>query len=246
MDFKQYLLQELYSIANELELNNKIQVAEFRSFEMPEDKTTLLFVIRYITGSYVGNVKTQPLQIFCYSELNDVQSAYLILDSFSKKHNNYQTMIGNNFVKLNFETPVSMRNFIQAEAGYKASVYAFGTYVECEGVDDEDDLFNIPYLSASLGYGAVLNTTKLSGQALNSSIKQEAGLTLVITLMNTKNDFCDLIHDIMFGEESGNYTFRFILTKNDDTTDEINMKLESVIFPTDKTSAPTLTLNFRR
>ena len=258
MDFKEYLLDELYAISVELGLDKKIHVAEWRSFKMPDDKNDLLFVIRYITGSYVGNIKTQPLQVFCYSELDDMTSAYMILDAFSKKHNNYQTTINGNFIKMNFETPVSMRNFIQSETGYRASVYAFGTYVECEGVDDykkieinlgeddEDDLFDIPYLSASLGYGAVLNTTKLSGQALNSSIKQEAGLTLVITLMNTKNDFCDLIHDIMFGEESGNYTFRFILTKNDDTTDEINMKLESVIFPTDKTSAPTLTLNFRR
>ena len=85
MDFKTYLLNELHRIAaDELNLDNKIEVAEYRSFKMPEDKTTLLFVIRYITGSYIGNIKTQPLQIFCYCELNDMQTAYMILDAFAK------------------------------------------------------------------------------------------------------------------------------------------------------------------
>lgn len=33
MNFKEYLLSELYSIAKELGINNKINVAEYRSFK---------------------------------------------------------------------------------------------------------------------------------------------------------------------------------------------------------------------
>lgn len=255
MDFKQYLLDELYAIAKELGLDNKIEVAEWRSFKMPEDKTDLLFVIRYITGNYVGDIKSQPVQVFCYSELNDMQSAYMILDSFSKKHNNYQTSYNNNFIKLNFETPVSMRNFIQSEEGYRASVYVFGTYIECEGSSDyksiellreNKDPENIPYLGATLSYTAVLNTTKMSGQQLSKSLKQEAGLTLAMNLMNTNSDFCKDLRDIMRGIKAGNTDFNFKFTTNDDEVYTINFKLESVTLPSDKTSAPMLQLSFRR
>lgn len=256
MKFEEYLLNELYDIATELGIENKINVAEYRSFKMPDNKEDLLFVIRYITGNYVGNVKTQPMQIFCYSQLNDMQSAYLILDTFSKKHNNYQTTIDGNFIKMNFETPVSMRNFVQSETGYRASVYCFGTYIECEGAFDFAKITigtgnsetAIPYLSASLGYVAVLNTTKVSGQQLNKSIKQEAGLTLSLSLMNTGSDFCKDIRDIMFGTKAGNTAFVFNFYTDDDslTADySVTMKLESSTLPSDKQSASVLTLTFR-
>ena len=254
MDFENYLLNELYTIANNNGITSKIHVAEYRSFKMPDNPEDLLFVIRYITGNYVGDVKTQPLQIFCYCELNDMASAYLILDEFSKSHNNLQFKDGNNFIKMNFETPVSMRNFIQSETGYRASVYAFGTYIECAGSYDfenisvelnDEEVFNIPYLTATLGYAAVLNTTKMSGQQLNVSIKQEAGITLSMTLMNTNNDFCNKIRSIVKGVESGNYLFKFTFKEDEDNDFELDMRLESVTWPSDKTSASALTLTFR-
>ena len=255
MDFENYLVNELYTIAKELGFDNKINVAEWRSFKMPENKEDLLFVVRYITGSYIGSIKTQPVQIFAYSELNDIQSVYMILDGFAKKHNNYQTIIDNNFIKMNFETPVSMRNFIQSETGYRASVYVYGNYVECENIIDykalklkisDSNIIDIPYLSLSIGYVGVLNTTKITGEQLSYSMKQEAGLTISINLMNTDDDFCNLIHDIMFGNKDGNYEFNFILVKQDDSEDNVVLKLETVTLPTNKTSAPTLQLNFRR
>lgn len=255
MDFKDYLLNELYRIANdELELDVKLNVAEFRSFEMPEDKSELLFVIRYITGSYVGNVKTQPLQIFCYSQLNDISTAYLILDAFSKKHNNFQITVDGSFVKMNFETPVSMRNFIQSEEGYRASVYEFGTYIECEDAIDfkeiklkisDSESFEIPFISASVAYSAVLNTTKISGVQLSKSIKQEAGLSMSMSIMNANNVFCNDIRDIMFNNATGNKDFTFIFVNPDDSTYEITMKLETCTRPTDKSTAPMLQLTFR-
>ena len=411
MDFKEYLLNELYRITEELGLDKKIHVAEWRSFKMPDDKKDLLFVIRYITGSYVGDIKTQPLQVFCYSELDDMTSAYMILDAFSKKHNNYQVTIDGSFIKMNFETPVSMRNFIQSETGYRASVYAFGTYVECEGIDDiksikwrnndfnlapfltnfstftydssvpstptsyhnlannrmykvsyrlfgpedyvfwdenenplnfkltifdkrnniviwrttvlfctytenednhiiltyddettektldlgtnpdndykfmveppaghdsfiqdsetltqqyledyfyevyngsiynlPDEMFeeDIPYLSGSFGYAAVLNTTKVTGEQISKSIKQEAGLTFTMTLMKTTSEFCQYVESIMLGDRTGNSDFYFTFTKTDNSRFTLILKLEQVTLPTDKTSAPNLTLMFRR
>ena len=263
MDFETYLKQELYTIAvQELGLDNKIEVVNFRSFKMPEDKSTFLFVIKYLTGNYIGGIKTQPVQIFVYSELNEISNAYLILDYFSKKYNNYQDIINSEFIKINFDTPVSMRNFIQSEEGYRASVYVFGTIITCENVLDiksislnnEDLTVNdetlkfgeIEYLSASFGYTAVLNTTKIKGVQLSTSIKQEAGLTLNLTMMNKENDFCKLINYIMFGDVTGNYEFNFMFTKNNGTTQSVSMKLESISLPTNKTAAPSLTLNFRK
>lgn len=250
MDFENYLKQELYNIAvQELELDNKIEVVDYRSFKMPEDKTTFLFVIRYLTGGYVGSVKTQPVQIFVYSELNDIENAFLILDIFSKTHNNMQFILDDEFIKMNFDSPVSMRNFIQSENGYRASVYAFGTYIINENVSDikniEIDGLDINYINASLAYAAVLNTTKLSGVQLSTSMKQEAGLTLTITLMKENNAFCNNIENIMYGAYSGNRTFSVKLIKNDDTSKTLDFKIDSITYPTSKLAAPVITVVMR-
>lgn len=253
MNFEEYLINELYKIANDNGIENKIHVAEYRSFKMPDNKEDLLFVIRYITGNYIGDIKTQPVQIFCYCELNNIETAYLILDEFSKTHNNYQFKENDDFIKMNFETPVSMRNFIQSETGYRASVYCFGTYIECSGSYDFESIeiiineenFKIPYLTATLGYTAVLNTTKLTGQQLNKSIKQEAGITLSMSLMNTNNAFCQLIRNIVKGTGNGNYDFAFKFKEDNNSNFTINMKLESATWPSDKTAASALTLTFR-
>ena len=253
MKFEKYLLNELYKIANDNDIKSKINVAEYRSFKMPDNPEDLLFVIRYITGTYTGDIKSQPVQIFCYCQLDDMQSGYLLLDEFAKTHNNYQFKDDEGFIKMNFDTPVSMRNFVQAETGYRASVYCFGNYIICEGSYDFDSItlplnnsaFSIPYLNATLGYTAVLNTTKVSGVQINKSIKQEAGVTLTMNLMNTSNDFCDLIRKIVKGTESGDYSFVF--TFNEDSTHNfsLTMRLESAIWPSDKQAASVLQLTFR-
>lgn len=268
MEFKEYLLNELYSIAQENGIENEINVAEYRSFKMPDNKEDLLFVIKPITGGYVGGVKTQPLQIFCYSQLNNMQSAYLLLDTFAKKHSQFQ-MVENyiddeqnqhsDFIKMNFDTPVSMRNFIQSEEGYRASVYCFGTIIICPDIRDiskieyyvrtegSTDIYeNIEFLDATLSYGAVLNTTKYAGQELSVSIKQEAGLTLSMTLVNKYNLFCGAVNNVAYGIVAGNTNFRFKITQTSGSIRYVDMKLENAICPSSKTAAPTLTLTFRK
>ena len=83
-------------------------------------------------------------------------------------------------------------------------------------------------------------------EQLSKSLKQEAGITLSINLMNTDSEFCQIIRNIMRGQEQGNHTFRFEFTENNDDKFELEMKLDTVTLPSDKTSAPMLQLNFRR
>ena len=146
-----------------------------------------------------------------------------------------------------------MRNFIQSEIGYRASVYSFGSYIECEDaiiinkIEYEyatNKFFEIPFISASLNYTAVLNTVKFSNQQLSQSMKKEAGLSLVINLVDSDNGFCTMVRAILYGNNPGNTDFKFRITDND--THSITMKLETAILPTDKQSAQLLQLTFRK
>lgn len=251
MDYKNYLLNELYNTG--VLDGYKLIITDERSFEMPTESKTLLVVIKRITGSYVGNIKTQPIQLFVYSELNDIQIAFDMLDIYAKTHNNLQQTIKTDLIKENYDTPVALRNFVNSAEGFRASVYMSGVYILCEDISDITDFtwFNesenkyeeIPYLSASINYAAVLHTTKQSGDELSTSMKQEAGLTLVINLMHTNSDFCKLIDDIMFGDVSGNTSFKFQFNLNEKQRN-IEMKLNTSPFETSKTSAPGITLTF--
>lgn len=253
MNYEEYLLNELYIIAPD----EKFEIVEERSFKLPEDRNTMLVVVKRITGSYTGNILTQPIQIFIYTELNKMQDAFDILDTFSKTHNNWQSYIDSTtLLKQNFQTPVSLRNFVNAEEGYRASVYCYGVYVVAENLNDIQKIelsvtidskpVNIPvnYLTASIGYAAVLNTTKISGQELSTSMKQESGLTLTLNLIHYNDYFNNVVDGIMAGNTSGNYDFVFILTYSSGAV-TYHMKLDTAVFQTDKQNAPSFNLTFR-
>lgn len=255
-DFEDYLYQQLYTDGL------KIEIAKEHSFKTPEDQDTMLVVIKRLTGTYLGNILSQPVQIFIYSNINNMQVAFNLLDSFAKSHNNIQFKVDGLLLKFNFDSPVALRNFINAEEGYRASVYCYGIYVTCENLQDIDSIYMdtddnewipVPFLSASLAYSAVLNTTKISGQELSTSIKQEAGLGLTLTVIATDDN--PLVHDaliLMMGLSSGNKEFKLRISFINDLyvgqqPEDITkiFKLSEVAFSTDKQKAPSLNLTLK-
>lgn len=252
--YKNYLLDQLNICKAELGFNDFIiRVAKERSYELPKEPNELLFVIKNITGSYVLGIKTQPVQIMCYTQLNTIDIAYQILDLFVKLHHQNQFHENSNLVKEDYDTPVVLKPFVESSDGFRMSLYAMGSYVICENVADiqklqwknDNNIYeDINYISADLSYGAVLQTSKISGQQLSTSAKQEAGTTLSITMMNYISDFCKKINQIVFGSVNGNTTFS-LLYKINDVEYQKDFKLEGVQLSGNRTDAPGLVVSFR-
>jgi len=261
MKYEDYLLEKLYECRDALGFEDyQINIAIERSFRMPKNPTGLLFVIKNLPGNYIYNIKTQPIQIIVYSELNDMTVAMQILDLFTKRYNNSSfTDDDNNLIKQTYDTVVTLRPMIQSEIGYRASLYCYGSYVVCEGVADVQDFkwYNddstatdknesIDYVKASFAYTAVLDTQKVSGQQISTSQKKEAGAVLTMVIPQTDTNFCKKINSIMMGGSSGNVDFKFSFVLNGVTYTQIVYKLHEVTLTTAKTDAPGLQISFSR
>lgn len=252
-NYEDYLLNELNIAKASLGFDDfNIKISSERSFRMPSqtDGKILLFIIKRLTGPYVFNVKTQPIQIICYSEINSMSTGMQILDLFTKTHNNLSQIIDNELVKQNYDTVVTLRPLLPSESGFKASVYCYGNYVVCSDLADITN-FNwnsktVNYLTLGIGYSAVLNTTKKSGEEISTSLKQEAGLILSMSLMNDNSDFCKMVNKVMLGTESGNTEFLFNFTLNGVVYSNIAFILTNSSFTTNRTDAPALQLTFTR
>lgn len=255
-DYENYLLSELNQARVSLGFEDyKIKIAVERSFKMPSkpDGKLLFFVIKNLTGSYIfDTIHTQPVQIICYSEINSMTVAMQVLDYFVKNHNNTSFYDDeDNLIKQNYDTVVTLRPMIPSEVGFKASLYCYGTYVVNENIADIKNLTYmgelVPYTSLGIGYSAVVNTTKVSGEELSTSLKQEAGLVLSITIANYKNNsFCEDVNDVMMGINSGNMQFKFSFDLNTQCYIDLPFILTSATFSTDRENAPTMQLTFTR
>lgn len=253
-DYENYILNQLNIAKASLGYDDYIiRVSSERRFKMDKTDKTLIFIIKRLTGSYVFNIKTQPVQIICYSELNTMTVGMQILDLFTKNHNNESFTLDSDYIKQNYDTVVTLRPMIQSEVGFKASLYCYGSYVICDGIADLEDLQwlnassvykDINYITAGIGYAAVLNTTKVSGETISTSEKQEAGLTLSISIMNDNSDFCKKVNSIMLGGTHSKFTFSYKM--NGTTYTGVQFVLSQATFTTNKTDAPGLQLTFTR
>ena len=262
MNYCDYLLEQLNECRAELSYDEiKIKVSPERSFKLPKDDNILLFVVKNLSGSYNLNIKTQPVQIIVYSELDTFNIAQQILDYFVLTHKNgsekSQFYEDTTLIKQDYSTPVVLKAILPSETGFRATLYTYGQYVECAELQDVKNLKfrvstrpsplyeDINYIDATIAYSAVLNTSKKSGEEISTSQKQEAGLTLRLTLMNDSSTFVKRINQIMLGELKGNTTFTITFDLNEDSY-RIPFKLSDASLGTDRTNAPGLTVTFTR
>ena len=262
MNYCDYLLEELNKTRASLGFDDvNIVVSSERSFKLPKDSKTLLFIVKEIRGTYVLNILTQPVQIIVWSELNTFDIAKQILELFVYNHKNGSPdsvfYDDTTLIKQDYDNPSALRPIIPTDIGFKASFYCFGNYVECSGLQDIKNLKfrvasrpapryeDINYIDASISYSAVLNTSKKSGEEISTSEKQEAGLTLRITLMNDSSVLVKRINQIMLGELKGNTNFVITFDLNEESY-SIPFKLSDCSFAADRLNAPGLTVTFTR
>lgn len=252
-NYEDYLLQQLNEAKASLGLDDyTIRVYSERVFKLPSkpNGSLIAFVIKNLNGSYVYNVKTQPIQIICYTEINTMAHAMQILDLFAKQHNSTSMYNEDDeLIKQDYGTVITLRPMIATEIGFKASLYCFGTYIVSEKLKDIKNLtYNnevVNFTNAGIGYTAVVNTAKISGQEISKSLKQEAGVVLSLTLINDNSTLVKNANSIMLGGASGNTKFTFTFELND-TSYTQDFIITSATFSTDKENAPTIQITFSR
>ena len=259
-DYENWLLNALYGCAGELGIECKIEISSERSFAMPEDKSTLLFIVKRLSGSVLfDSIKVQPVQIICYTEMATMDKGMQILDLFTKLYNNNQFTENDILIKQTYDTVVSLKPFVATENSFRASLYTYGTVTLMEGLADIEDFSwwndeleadsngekweKLKPVSIVLAYSCVPNIQKSTTSNLSTTEPQEASLSITLGILQRKTDFCKLVNMIGTGQlPQQKFKFKFKL-QGYDIIHEAIMTTHGLNYST--TDAPALSLVFQ-
>ncbi len=253
-NYENWLLNALYGCANELGLECKIEISSERSFAMPEDKSTLLFIVKRLSGSVLfDSIKVQPVQIICYTEMSTMDKGMQVLDLFTKLYNNNSFTQDGVLIKQTYDTVVSLRPFVATENSFRASLYTYGSITSMNGIADISEVqwydsdtgewLDVKPITFGLSYVCAPNTQNVSNSNLSTTEPQDAALTISISLIQNDSKLVKTLNYIAVGLiKQRKIKFRFKLQGTTIVHDTImtTQGLTSTL-----TDAPSLSLVFQ-
>jgi len=139
-DYFQQKIQETYDSlvsSNILPSNYTLNVVQEMSFGTEEEeKNVITIVLKFLTGSIFTNSTIYPIQFIILSEVNSVEIARTLMETFANLNN--MTSFITNFVyhKQMYSTPTIMSNFNRTADGLRSMLFMSGTLVVTEKVND--------------------------------------------------------------------------------------------------------------
>lgn len=220
MSYKKYIENAL----QELTEKHKITAVDEVDFNYNPDDTEILVVIKQLSGSVTGNVKAVPVQFNIFTSADEVNETMAIFDLFVARYSNTHTMIGLDYYKQDYFTPIDMNNFLQIGISQRAELLITGSLVITNSISDIKSVKvnnkEINYTNVNFTYSTNTNSAKKSGQNLQSTLIENANLLITVTAHVNIDPFNTMISLHKLGQKSPNdiYTLEFEYT--DDTTQE--------------------------
>jgi len=236
----------------------KVEVSDEQAFTKKKDYTsnTIYVVIKELSSSFEYNAKTTPIQILVVSEENRIDYTKEILNIFATNLNWNANTFDGTYVKQQYNSPVVLSNFGDIASGYRSVLYLTGTLFLMEGIFDIREVKvgvnggtkeAIQPLNIQLNYAMSGNTQQVNNEALATTVKNTATLSLSMTIPFINKNFITTIYNIMNGLTSGNTTFNFEFKKDNTATITYqNMKLVSANIITATNQISGLQLGFMK
>lgn len=252
MNYELYLTEKLNTIKNTRQYDINIEISTEQAFAKIKtfDPKTVYVIIKYLTSSITLEAKTQPIQILCLAEQNQIDISRALFDEFANTYNWVSYTEGTTYTKQQYSTPVVLSNFNEVGFGYRSVIYIAGTLyimeevVDVEGLEIDDN--SITPLTFSMSYAMTGNTQPVGNSYIATTVKNIATLSITMSIPMTNTDLVEKVISIMSGDDSGNQDFKFNFTLDGVEFDDQNFKLISASFVTAPNSVPALQLGFMR
>lgn len=244
MSYKQYIENAL----QELTKKYKIKVVEEINFNYNPEDNEILVVIKELTGSIIGDVKFMPIQFNVFSAANEVNGTFDLLENFVANYSNSHTMIGLDYVKQDYSTPVVANNFLQIGHSKRTELFVSGTLLVTKNISDVTKVYingkEINYTSVIFTYGTQPNTAKTTEENLQRVMFAEANLQITLSTFAQISPFNTMLSLLRQGKKGLNDTYRLKFEFTDGTEEEYICRISSYNSNHDRTNPATRTVVF--
>lgn len=244
MSYKDYIKTCLQTFTNKYIIN----VVDEVDFNYNPQDNEILVVIKTLSGSVVGNVKFMPIQFNVFSASGEVNDTKAILTKFVETYSNTHTMLGLDYYKQDYNTPIDMNNFMQVGATERAEFLITGTLMVAGNISDVQQVYinNTPinYLNLSFTYSTTPNPAKTPNDNLQSIYIANANLQMTITAYANIDLLNTLISLHKKGVKSPNDIYNIKLEYTDSREEEYKCRITSFNDSYDITNAPTRSVVF--
>lgn len=227
MNYKTYIQNALQELTTEY----KITVVDEVDFNYSPEEKEIEVVIKSLSGSVTGNIKFMPIQFNVFSSANEVSETKKILDSFVVKYSNTHTMIGLDYYKQDYSTPIDMTNFNHIGATQRAEMLITGTLLITNSISDIKSVKinnkEINYTDINFSYSTSPNTSKRSGQHLQETMIENANLLITVITHVNIDAFNTMISLHKLGIKSPNDKYTLTFEYTDDRVEEYKCRIYS-------------------
>ena len=227
MNYKDYIQNAL----QELTQDYIVRVVDEVDFNYNPKENEIEVVIKSLSGSVTGNIKFMPIQFNVFSSANEVNETMGILNEFVAKYSNTHTMIGLDYYKQDYTTPIDMTNFNQVGVTQRAEILITGTLLITNSISDIKSVKinnkEVNYTDVNFSYSVSPNTSKPSGKHLQETWIENANLLITIITHVNIDPFNTLISLHKLGIKSPNDLYTLTFEYTDDRVEEYKCRIYS-------------------
>lgn len=238
MNYKEYIKKSLQELTNEYKIN---VVDEINVNYNPEDKE-ILVVIKQLSGSVTGNVRANPVQFNIFTSSGEVNKTMDIFNNFVSQYSNTHTMIGLDYYKQDYFTPIAMNNFLQVGDTQRTEILITGSLVITNSISDIKSVKinnkEVNYTNINFTYSTSVNTAKRSGEHLQRTLAENANLLITITSYVNIDAYNTMISLHKTGQKRSNDKYKISFEYTDDTKQEYDCIIYSFNENFDITNPP--------
>lgn len=245
MNYKEYIETRLQSYTTDY----VIKVYEEINHNYNPAKNEIVVIIKKLSGSVIDNVKFYPVQFEVLGMDNETNDTMEILSKFVDENSNTNFMMGMDYYKQDYSTPIDAGNFNPIGSGYRSRFIITGTLMIASSMSDVEKVYingrELSNTSINFGYSTNPISRKQSGKNLQSSIIENGGLLITLTTFKNADVLNSDLSLIKLNKKSLNdiYTLKFLYTDNA-REETYKCVIQSFTENHDRTNPPTRNIVF--
>jgi hypothetical protein len=245
MNYKEYIETTLQSYTTDY----VIRVYDEVNHNYNPKNNEIVVIIKKLSGSVIGNVKFYPVQFEVYGSNNETNDTMNILTKFVEDYSNTNFMIGLDYYKQDYSTPIDATNFNAIGEGYRSRFIITGTLMITNSISDVDKVYinnrEMNNTAVNFSYSTNSIARKTSGDHLQKNIIENGGLLISVTMFKNADVLNEDLSLLKLNKKSLNdtYNLKFIYTDNN-REEEYKCNIQSFNENHDRTNPPTRTIVF--
>lgn len=245
MNYKEYIETTLQSYTSDY----VIRVFDEINYNYNPADNEIVVVIKKLSGSVVGNVKFYPVQFEILGIKNESNNTMDMLNKFVEDYSNTNFLLGMDYYKQDYSTPIDAGNFNAIGNGYRTRFIITGTLMITNSISDVDKVYingrEMNNTTVTFGYSTNPISRRNSGDYIQKTMVENGGLLITINMFKNADVLNSDLALIKMNKKGLNdvYTLRFVYTDNA-REETYKCIIQSFTENHDRTNPPTRTVAF--